>query len=84
MDISSVVLWAKPGKRAGVRAQLAALPGVQIHADCDNGRLVLTIEDTPGRSAADAFVKLHDIDGVVNASLVYQYCDDALPEEPHT
>lgn len=83
MDISSVVLWARPERRAGVRAWLGATPGVQIHADCDDGRFVLTIEDTPGRSAAEALLKLHDVDGVINASLVYRYCDDALRQEPH-
>ncbi|OFZ72038.1 MAG: hypothetical protein A2W04_04740 [Betaproteobacteria bacterium RBG_16_64_9] len=70
MDVSSVVLWAWPEKRAGVRSQLVAMSGVQIRADCDNGRFVVTVEDTPGRSTADAFVKLHALDGVINASLL--------------
>jgi len=82
MNISSVVLRANPQKLEAVRAQLAALPGIEICADCDDGRVVLTIEDTPRSSTADAYASLHDIDGVIDASLVYQYCDDAFPEEP--
>jgi nitrate reductase NapD len=83
MDISSVILWARPEKRARVRTGLAAMPGVQIHADCDDGRFVLTIEDTPGRSTADALLQLQDLDGVIHAAPVYSYCDDALAQEPH-
>jgi nitrate reductase NapD len=83
MDISSVVLWASPEKRAGVRAVLESLAGVQVHADCGSGRFVITVEDTPGRSTAEAFARLQELDGVVSASLVYRYCDDALAQEPH-
>jgi nitrate reductase NapAB chaperone NapD len=82
MDISTVVLWTWPAKSASVHSRLASLPGVQIHA-CYNGRFVVTIEDVPGRSTADALLKLQDLDGVMNASLVYRYCDDALAEELH-
>ncbi len=83
MDISSVVLWAWPAKSASVRSRLASLPGVQIRAYY-SGRFVLTIEDRPGQSTADALLKLHEMDGVMNASLVYRYCDDALAGRPHS
>jgi periplasmic nitrate reductase NapD len=82
MNISSVVVRANPRKLEAVRTQLAALPGVEICADCNDGRVVVTIEDTPRSSTADAYASLHAIDGVINAALVYQYCDDAFPEEP--
>ena len=81
MNISSVVLRADPMRRAEVRGRLATMPGVEIHADGDDGRLVLTIEDVDGCAPADIFLKLQKLDGVLSASLVYQYCDDGLPEE---
>ena len=81
MNISSVILRARPDKLAGVRQSLAAMPGVEIHADGNDGRLVLTLEDSGGESSAENFVKLHCLDGVIGASLVYQYSDDGLPEE---
>ena len=83
MDIASLVLWARPEKRAGVRTRVAAMPGVQIHADCDDGRFVITLEDTPGRSTAEALLELQALDGVIHAAPVYSYCDDALAQEPH-
>lgn len=81
MNISSVVLRAWPEKLPGVRNDLAAIPGVEIHADEGDGRLVLTIEDGAGPAPADTFLKLHQLDGVISASLVYQYCDDGLTKE---
>ena len=82
MNISSIVLRAMPEKLQAVRTQLTAMPGIEICADCTDGRVVLTIEDTANSSTADAYASLHEIDGVINASIVYQYCDDAFPEEP--
>ena len=76
MDISSVILRAHPEKLVGVRHALATLPGVEIHADGNDGRLVLTIEGDPGQTSADVFMRLNGLDGVLCASLVYRYCDD--------
>lgn len=81
MNISSVILRAWPAKIDAVRDGLAAMPGVEIHADGNDGRLVLTIEDGEGYAPAEVFLKLHGLDGVISASLVYQYCDDGLPQE---
>ena len=81
MNISSVILRARPDKLAAVRNGLAAMPGVEIHADGNDGRLVLTIEDGEGYAPPDVFLKLHALEGVLSASLVYQYCDDDFPEE---
>ncbi len=81
MNISSVILRAWPEQLPGVRNGLTAIPGVEIHADGGDGRLVLTIEDGEGYTLPDVFLKLHQLDGVISASLVYQYCDDGLPQE---
>jgi nitrate reductase NapD len=81
VNISSVILRARPEKLPGVRNDLAMIPGVEIHADGNDGRLILTIEDGAGYAPPDVFLKLHELDGVISASLVYQYCDDGLPQE---
>jgi nitrate reductase NapD len=81
MNISGVILRARPENVGGVRNDLAAIPGVEIQADGGDGRLVLTIEDGEGYAPLDIFLKLNELDGVISASLVYQYCDDGLPQE---
>jgi nitrate reductase NapD len=81
MNISSAVVRARPDRASSVREVIAGIPGVEIHAGAGDGRLVVTIEDGEGYSTADAFMRLHQIDGVINVSLVYQYCDDGTEEE---
>jgi periplasmic nitrate reductase NapD len=84
MNISSVIVRTRPEKLGAVLDGLALIPGVEVHADPGDGRLVLTIEDREGCSTADAFVSMHQLDGVLTASLVYEYCDDDLGQESTT
>jgi periplasmic nitrate reductase NapD len=75
MNISSVVLRTRRGALDEVRRLLVALPGVEVHAATDDGRLVITLEDAGTDSAADTFVKLHDIQGVMSVAMIYQYSE---------
>jgi nitrate reductase NapD len=81
MNISSAIVHAIPGRADSIRSQLAALPGVEIHAQAPDGRFVVTVEDVPGAKVADTVMALHRIDGVRFAALVYQYADEAPPPE---
>jgi nitrate reductase NapD len=80
VNISSVIVRARPEKLALVRDALARTPGVDVHADTPDGRLIVTVEDCAGDSNADVFIRFHNLDGVIGASLVYQYCDDDIQE----
>jgi nitrate reductase NapD len=82
MNICSVIVRARPERLASVRGNLARIAGVEVHGDTADGRVIVTIEDCADGSGADAFVKLHNVDGVIGASLVYQYCDEASEPEP--
>lgn len=79
MNISSVILRCLPGRIAEVDARLAAMPGVEIHGRSPDGKLVVTLEDTDVVKAADSYVALHDVPGVLSATLVYQYGEDEAP-----
>jgi nitrate reductase NapD len=76
MDIASAVVHAAPGKSAEVRAGLERVRGIEIRAETPDGRFVVTAEDTPEGSAGDAIMQLHRLDGVLSATMVYQYSDD--------
>jgi nitrate reductase NapD len=78
MNISSVVIRARPDELEAVRGRVAVLPGVEVHLALPEGRLVITLEDSSVATAADTFIALHNVDGVLGASLVYQYSDDEL------
>ena len=81
MNISSVVLRAHPASLGDVKRSLEAMPGVELHAATADGRLVITLEDAGTASAADTFVKLHDIGGVMSVAMIYQYSEEPAPQE---
>jgi nitrate reductase NapD len=76
MNISSVVIQSHPERVAEVQAALLAIPGVEIHAVTEAFRIAATLEDTSTSRAADTYVALHDLPGVLTVTLIYQY-DDA-------
>jgi nitrate reductase NapD len=81
LTISGIVLRARPERLAEVRDSLAALPGVEVHAATGDGRIVLTLEGAGTASAADTFVKLHDIGGVMSVAMIYEYSDSTGTQE---
>jgi nitrate reductase NapD len=76
MNISSVVIHARPENAANVQAQLNALAGVEVHAVQEDGRMVITIEDTPESVPADTLMQVQLLPGVLGAAMIYNYCDE--------
>ena len=76
MNITSAVVYATPLSRAQVKAGLVALSGVEIHAETEDGRFIITVEDVPGIRSGETVMRLHQLDGVQFAAMVYQYSDD--------
>ena len=81
MNVCGVLVHAHPARIGAVEACLAAMAGVETHGRAAGARLVVTVEDTPGRSAADALAELNAVPGVIAAALVYHQFepDDAGP-----
>jgi len=76
MNIAGVVIHARPEKLAGVEAQLLELPGVEIHATAEDGRMVVTVEDEES-CLGDTVMAFHNVDGVLSASLIYHHFEDS-------
>ena len=76
MNISGLVIHARPAQADAVHSALRALPGVEVHARGVDGRFIITLEDSPEWPAADAFVRLRDIPGVLSAAVVYEQSAD--------
>ena len=76
MNIAGVVIHARPEKLAGVEAQLMELPGVEVHATAEDGRMVVTVEDEESRMG-DTVMAFHNVDGVLSASLIYHHFEDS-------
>lgn len=80
-NICGVLVHADPTRLAAARAGLLALPGVEIHQEAADGRLVVTIEDADGVPAALTLSKLTEIEGIASAALVYHHCETDDPSE---
>ena len=44
MNISSVILRARPERHPQLLAQLAEVPGLEVHGASPDGKLILTLE----------------------------------------
>lgn len=75
MNISGIVVRTHPKRREAVKLQLITLPGVEIHAATDDGRMVVTIENDAA-SMIETMNSFYGIKGVVSASLIYHHFDD--------
>ena len=81
MNVSGVLLRARPERFPEVMATLAGIRGVAVHAtDRVQGRIIVTVEDGPGYSIEDSLLEVHLMDGISDAALVYQYSDEGLNE----
>ena len=73
-NICGVVVRSHHERADAIREVLLRMPGVEIHAS-DSGRTVLTVEDDDYRRLGDTLAQIQLVDGVLSASLVYQYSD---------
>ncbi len=76
MNLASLVVHTRPGDREQIAGQLLALPGVEIHAATDDGRLVVTVEHDVSQVTADTLMAIHETKGVISAAITFQYSDD--------
>lgn len=77
-NLCSCVVYTRPRGGALVAPRIVALPGCEVHAGIAEDRLVVTIEDDDGQSAAELISAINGIDGVVTTSLIYHYGGDDL------
>ncbi len=81
MNVSGVLVRARPERFPEVMAALGDIPGVEVHATEEaQGRIVVTVEDGSGWSAEESLLKVHLLDGISDAALVYQYSDEGSDE----
>lgn len=80
-NICGVLVHADPSCLLPTCDALSALPGVEIHEQSDDGRLVVTVEDSAEAMAVATLAKLHEVPGVASAALVYHHCETDEPSE---
>ena len=81
MNISSAIVYARPGTDAMVRAQLPHIPGVEVHAAAEDGRLAVTIEAENDRGAMDTYDAIARMDDVLNIAMIFQQTETHPDQE---
>ena len=73
MNLASLVLRIQPERRVAAEAALTALPGVECHAMSDDGKLIVTVEETPHSSVAETLIAVHGVPEVLAVTLAYEH-----------
>ena len=76
MTICSLVLQAIPKQLTSVITTLEAIKGVEIHANNEFGKLVVTIDHPERKYCSNVMNDMTHIQGVMSTSLVYEYQED--------
>jgi nitrate reductase NapD len=74
-NICGVLVHVHPGRMEEVRQAVAGLPGTEVHHVTDDGRLIVTVEDTAECWASDTLAEISGVPGVITAALAYHYND---------
>ncbi|WP_425038634.1 chaperone NapD [Primorskyibacter sp. S187A] len=81
MNICGCLIHIAPGKEALAREAMQAMPGVEVHAESEDHRFVVVVEDTKESFASEIIMELHKVPGVLSLTLNFHHFED--PAETH-
>jgi nitrate reductase NapD len=81
MTICSLVVQTKPEYLETVIKSLTSMNGVEIHAQNEYGKMVVSIDHPSREYCSKAMTDMTRIDGVMSTSLVYEYQEDLEPDQ---
>lgn len=81
MDISSVIVSAKPEQSAHLKSLLEAVEGVEVHVQADDGRMIATIEAESEAETVKTFELIGQLPGVLAVSMAYHQVETNPDEE---
>ena len=76
MNICGCLAHVSPVHADAAAQVMNEIPGVEVHAQTDEGRFVVVVEDTPARLASEIIMDLHQIPGVLSVTLTYHHFED--------
>jgi len=81
VTICSLVIQAIPENLDTVKESLIMIEGVEIHAQDERGKMVVTIEHPNREYCSNAMIDMSRINGVMSTSLVFEYQEDLEPDQ---
>jgi len=79
--IVGAVVHVKASESASVRQALLQCDGVEIHAEDEQSRLVITMEAATSKAVLKLTESIQNIDGVSQVTPVYQHSEDHKNKE---
>ena len=77
MNMCGVLVQTLPTRLEAVVHMLSGLDGVEVHHALKSGRIVITVEDTDAALSIDTLTRIHNLDGIITATLVYHQFEPA-------
>ena len=81
MTICSLVIQTKPQNLETVNQSLNSMDGVEVHAQNEYGKIVVSIDHPSREYCSKAMTDMTHIEGVMSTSLVYEYQEDLDDEQ---
>ena len=75
MHISSMVVHASPVGLQSLKDGIAGLPGAEMPAESEHGKLVVVVESDSQSHITDVIDRINGFDHVLNTALVYHQVD---------
>ena len=81
LNISSAIIYAKPGQDNALRTNLSEVQGVQVHVSTDDGKMIITIESENDRTAVDTYEAIERMEGVLSVAMIFQQTESHPDQE---
>lgn len=81
MNISSAIVYAKSEHDQALRTQLSQVPGVEVHASTDDGKMIITIETESDRTAVAIYEDIERMEGVLSIAMIFQQTESHPDQE---
>jgi len=75
--VTSLVVHAIPAQLCDVRAAIEQLPDTEIHADNDQGKLVVVLETDNEYLILERIDQINAVRGVITTSMVYHQVEES-------
>ncbi|WP_319531339.1 chaperone NapD [uncultured Cohaesibacter sp.] len=82
MNICGCLVSVARDDLRSARTAMERMAGVEIHAETEDGRLVVVVEDTDEAYASDTIMALHQVQGVYALTLNYHHFEDPSQRAP--
>jgi nitrate reductase NapAB chaperone NapD len=74
--IVGAVLQVKPGMEDDVRQCVLQYEGIEIHAEDEQSRWVITLEAKTSKKILNLTEEIQNIHGILSVTPVYQHCEE--------